>query len=58
MRHLGSRLRRRCDCRYCVGDGDSKPVLKSLKHGARQKVKKEINDQLPDSDRRRKKAFL
>lgn len=32
----------RCDCRYCVGNGDSKAVCKALKKKERQKAKKEI----------------
>lgn len=47
-----------CQCRYCIGDGDSAATLKALKHGDRQKVKKEIRNEIRDANRRRKKEVL
>jgi hypothetical protein len=40
MKYLGQKPRN-CDCRCCVGNGDSKAVNKARKHSARQKAKKE-----------------
>lgn len=41
MKHLGKKPRK-CRCRDCVGDGNSKSTNKAIKHGARQELKKEI----------------
>ncbi len=53
MKYFGQSPRR-CDCQYCVGNGDSKAVCKALKKKERQKAKKEIKASLPsESDLQR-----
>ena len=33
-----------CQCVQCIGPNGSKPTRKALKHGGRQKLKKEVRD--------------
>lgn len=56
MKYLGQKPRR-CGCRYCTGDNDSKPVLKAIKHGARQKARVETKNELRLTDRIGKKRI-
>ena len=57
MKYQGQKPRN-CDCRYCTGENNSKPVHKAKKHGARQQDKKEVKDAVRYTTRRRKKEVL
>lgn len=49
MKYFGQSPRR-CDCRYCVGNGDSKAVCKALKKKERQKAKRDILADITNRD--------
>ena len=45
MKYMGQNPRT-CDCRYCVGNNDSKTVRRCKKKRFRQKLKKELRKEL------------
>jgi hypothetical protein len=49
MKYMGQHPRR-CDCKYCVGNGDSKSVCKALKKKERQAAKKQLVKEIKESD--------
>jgi hypothetical protein len=49
MRYMGKHPKR-CDCYNCRGDGRSKAVNRSLKHGERQKAKRRIRKEKDEDE--------
>jgi hypothetical protein len=54
MKHLGIEKLKHCQCRCCVGNKDSKPIRKAVKHSGRHRMKLETKDALQLTDKRGK----
>lgn len=48
MKFLG-KYRVGCQCFYCAGPNNSKSIHKCIKHGERQRLKKEMEKELKES---------